>query len=223
MNIENWSLYYKVHEVELRPTTTQMCYEPRVNPEGNVFCMNFCFPSQYQINQPRLSYTKDLVDYMFNREVKYLEIFKDEIWIPEILDIEDRKIFIKWYGKTCNDLIYKENRLIELYPNWHDDIKSIILGQANLGYLKATMYPHSHYYDKDSQMRTIDFYATVERSNPYIEYKLVEGIVGTDTDRFDKSLEYEMLNVEKLFCSGLLEYGKWPTQLNKIHEEIYKK
>ena len=95
MDISSWSLYYKTHETEHRPTTTQMCYEPRVNTEKNIFCMNFCYPCEYQSKQPRLSYTKDHVEYVFQREVKYLEIFKDRPYCPEIIYITDNKIFIK--------------------------------------------------------------------------------------------------------------------------------
>jgi len=218
MNIENWSFYYKTHEIENRDTTTQMCYEPRVNSEKNVFCMNFCFPSSYQINQPRLDYSREFVDFMFEREVRYLEIFKGKDWMPEVLDIDDRKIFIKWYGGTCNDAIYKTN---SLNISWQKDLEKIILDQVDQGYLKSTLYPHSHYYDNDGQMHTIDFYATVEKSNPLLPYEKIVCLVGTDTDRFEKSREEKMINVETIFKSGLLAYSKWPNNLTGIYQKIY--
>ncbi len=223
MNIENWHCYYKIHETEGRPTTTQMCYEPRINPEGNVFCMNFCFPCEYQSKQPRISYTKDLVDLMFYRELYYLNLFKDFNWAPEILEITDNKIFIKWYDNTCNDLLYKHNSLESLHPGWFDDLKNIILDQVNFGYLKPTLYPHSHYYDKHGTMRTIDFYAVVEKTNPYMEKQDIEGLVGTDTDRFQLAQEGKMFNIETIFKSALTHYGKWPRNLNEVFEEIYEK
>jgi hypothetical protein len=218
MNIEDWDLYYKTHETEFRPTTTQMCYEPRVSPQGDVFCMNFCYPCEYQANQQRLSYTADHVEFAFQRELKYLEIFKDRSYAPEILDIIDKKIFIKWYKKTCNDSFYKDQNL---NLNWYNDLENIILDQVKLGYLKATLYPHSHYYDDNENMRTIDFYATIERSDPYLSYKQLIGLVGLDTDRFIEAQENDMLNIETIFKSGLLNYSKWPKGLDEIYKKIY--
>lgn len=218
MNIENWDFYYKIHETENRNTTTQMCYEPRVNPEKNVFCMNFCFPSSYQINQPRLDYSKDFVNFMFERELKYLEIFKNKKWAPEILDIDCNKIFIKWYGKTCNDDIYKTNIIDK---GWYSHIEAIVLDQVEEGYLKSTVYPHSHYYDDSGQMHAIDFYATVEKNDPFLPYEKLKSLVGTDTDRFEKSKEGDLLNIENIFKSGLLEYSKWPDNLTGIYQKIY--
>lgn len=218
MDVSNWPLYWKIHETENRPSTTQMCYEPRVNPEGNVFCMNFCFPSTYQSQQPRLSYTNELVEFTYQREVYYLDLFKNMSWSPEVIDIDDRKIFIKWYGKTCNDSIYK---LGDLNPNWYSDLENIILQQVNLGFLKATMYPHSHYYDNHGTMRSIDFYATIEKSNPFLPIDKITGLIGLDTDRFDQAQEGKMFNIETIFKSGLLKYSKWPSDLFGIYNKIY--
>lgn len=218
MDISDWDLYFKIHESENRLTTTQMCYEPRVNPERNVFCMNFCYPCDYQSNQPRLSYTKDHVEYVFQREVKYLEIFKDRPYAPEVIDIHDNKIFIKWYGKTCNESVYRDR---DLNVDWFSDLNNIILDQYHMGYLKASMYPHSHYYDSNNQLRTIDFYATVEKDYPYLTYEKLLGLIGFDTDRFERATENNNVNVETIFKSGLLHYSKWPTNLTDIYNKIY--
>jgi hypothetical protein len=219
MDINSWELYYKIHETEHRFTTTQMCYEPRVSPKKDVFCMNFCYPCDYQSNQPRLSYTKDLVDLMFEREVKYLNLFQKQPWAPEVIDITGKKIFIKWYGKTCNESIYRDN---DLNKNWYDDLRNIILNQVNMGYLKATVYPHSHYYDNNGQMKTFDFYATVKKADSFISYELLKGLIGLDTNRFNEATVDKKINVEELFKSGLLSYSKWPVNLTEIYNEIYE-
>jgi len=218
MDLENWNLYYKTHESTGELTTTQMCYEPRINPEGNVFCMNFSYPNEYQSKQVRLCYDKNHIEFMFERECKYLKIFESKPYAPEVLDIKDNKIFIKWYGNTCNDLIFKHKNLNE---NWYEDISTIIYDQVNLGYLKATIYPHSHYYDTNGQMHCIDFYATVEKENPFVELENVKSIIGFDTDRFSKATIESKVNVELLFKSGLTHFGKWPINLTDIHKKIY--
>lgn len=221
MNIDDWQIYYKIHETENRPTTTQMCYEPRVNSEGTVFCMNFSYPNDYQLNQIRISYTKEMVDLMFEREVYFLEKMKMFDWAPEILDIVNNKIFIKWYGGTCNDLVYGSKDLETKYPNWKSDISTVILEQVQHGYLKSSVYPHSHYYDSNGQLRTIDFYTVVEKSNPFLSYEKIQGVVGLDTDRFSNAIVGDMVNVEEIFKSGLYSYSKWPENLVDIHDKIY--
>jgi hypothetical protein len=199
-------------------TTTQMCYEPRISPDNKIFCMNFCFPCDYQKNQMRFSYTEEHVEFTFEREVKYLEVFKGRQWAPEVLDITGRQIFIKWYGKTCNYSLYRDN---DLRLSWFTDIEHIILDQINLGYLKASIYPHSHYYDNHGVMRAIDFYATVERNNPYLSKDSLMGLLGTDTDRFIQADENGMMNIETIFKSGLLSYSKWPVNLTETYNKIY--
>jgi len=218
MNIENWNLYFKNHETKNIPAYTQLCYEPRINPEGNVFCMNFSYPNEYQSKQVRLCYDKKHVQFMFERECKYLNIFKSKQYAPEILDIEDNKIFIKWYHHTCNDLYYKFNNLKN---TWFDDISKIIYDQVNLGYLKATIYPHSHYYDNFGNMRCIDFYATIEKNNPFLNLHDIESVIGLDTNRFFEAIKEDKINVESLFKSGLLYYSKWPKNLTEIYKNIY--
>lgn len=221
MNINGWKLYYKTHPTENYPTTTQMCYEPRVNPEGSVFCMNFSYPNDYQLNQIRISYTRELVDLMFEREVKYLEKMKDFDWAPEVLDISGNKIFIKWYGGTCNDLVYGSRDLEVRYPQWKDDVSAVILEQVDNGYLKSSVYPHSHYYDTNGQLRTIDFYTVVEKSNPFLSYEKIQGVIGLDTNRFSNAIVGDMVNVEEIFKSGLLEYSNWPENLTNIYYRIF--
>jgi len=218
MNIDNWKLYYKTHPTELRPTTTQMCYEPRVSHDEKVFCMNFCYPSDYQLTQPRLSYSKKTVDYMFEREVEYLLKFKNYKWAPEIIDINDKKIFIKWYGHTCNDMIYKTKNLP---TSWKSNITKIIIDQCNSGVFKCTMYPHSHYYDNDGNMRTFDFYASVNTDNSFLDYDKIKDLIGTDTNRFAESTQKNLVDVSMIFKSGLLYYSNWPENLTEVYNKVF--
>jgi hypothetical protein len=185
--------------------------------------MDFTYPSEYQRKQHRLSYTKEHVESMFNREVKYLEVFKNKSYSPEVLDIYDNKIFIKWYGHTLNDSVYRDNNLAFSHPNWYYDLQEIILDQVNEGYLKCTLYPHSHYYDNQGRMKTIDFYATVEKENPMMTIRELEGLIGLETNRFSQAIEDDNINIEVIFKSGLLHHAKWPISLDSIYEKIYGK
>jgi hypothetical protein len=70
-------------------------------------------------------------------------------------------------------------------------------------------------------MRAIDFYATVERTNPYLSKDSITGLLGTDTDRFNQAAEDDMINIETIFKSGLLSYSKWPVNLTETYNKIY--
>jgi hypothetical protein len=70
-------------------------------------------------------------------------------------------------------------------------------------------------------MRAIDFYACIEKDNPFLKYDEVCGLVGTDTPRFAEATEGELVNIETMFQSGLLKYGRWPTHLTGIYNKIY--
>jgi hypothetical protein len=218
--MKDWIPYYKQPEYEGAPTTTQMAYEPLVSPDGKIFCMDFEYPSTYQLQQGRISYTEEFAEFMWQREVDFLNKVKDFPWAPELLDISDHKIFFKWYGETCNDLVYGTKDLDTRQPEWRTHIKDIIKQQVHIGYLKPTMYPHSHYYDDRGNMRAFDFYACVYKSAPLIPYKTIESMVG-DNSRFDAAREGDQINVETIFKSGLQQFSKWPGGLSFVYDEIY--
>ena len=85
------------------------------------------------------------------------------------------------------------------------------------------MYPHSHYYDNNGNMRTIDFYATIEKDTPFLLLKEVESLIGFDTTRFADATYEDKVNIEDIFKSGLLKYSKWPRDLSQVYKKIYEK
>ena len=219
METTGWNVYYKTDDKDGTLTTTQMCYEPLVSPDGNIFCMNFCYPCDYQLNQNRIGYSKEFVDLAFNREVEFLTKFIDFEWAPEILKIENNKIFFNWYGNTCNDVVFRRGTL-KNYPTWREQLRKIILDQIRLGVYKATVYPHSHYFDDEGRMHAFDFYASADILNPYIDFEDAKCLI-SNKKRFIEASEEGLINVETLFKSGLLEWSQWPGNLSDLHKEIF--
>ena len=81
MNVTNWTEYLKHDGSDLN--TTNVVYAPLVNPEGTVLCMDFV--------NPRITIEND---FYFERELYYLDKFKDFSWAPEEnpnLTVGDRK------------------------------------------------------------------------------------------------------------------------------------
>jgi hypothetical protein len=219
MKTTGWNVYYKTDDKDGTFTTTQMCYEPLVSPDGSIFCMNFTYPSEYQLQQQRLNYTKKFVDLAFNREVEFLTKFLDYPWSPKLLKIENNKIFFIWHGATCNDVVFRYHTL-ENYPFWRTQLKKIILDQINAGVYKATVYPHSHYFDNEGNMHAFDFYASAMIQDPYISFEDVKCLI-SNKKRFIEATEDTVINIETLFKSGLLEWSQWPGNLPDLYEEIF--
>ena len=227
MNIENWNLYYKIDPLENRLVRSNMLYTPQINPEGNVFCMNWDPLHPYQtIHGPRPDFTPDLIKFFFDREVTHLKIFeKRYLWAPEVIDIDEQNklIFFKWYGETCNNIVYSDRSLDQECPSWQQQLYSIIDDIFNMGYYKMSLYPHCFYLDRDNRLHTFDFYGCVRRSNPFIEYNKIKGMVGPNSkERFNEAITGDVVNVEILFKRSLENYIKWPhSALNKIYDRLY--
>ncbi len=167
MNTDNWNYYYKFSQVGMKGMS-QTTYEPLINPEGNVFCANFKLNSDYHKEMgPRPLYTQEVVDWFFNNEVKNLERFSNKSYCPEVLDIDhtNKKIFIKWYKHTCNDMVYSGNPWSK---QWVGQFREIMMDLINEGYYKLTMYPHCHYVTNDGVMKSIDWYGCLPKDSPLV-------------------------------------------------------
>lgn len=221
-----WKPYLKLSN-EGNPCMAQQTYEPLVSEDGKTFCKNYGFPNEYQYmeTKDRPLYTNEVVEWFFFNELTYLEFFKDKPYAPEVIDVDytNRKIYIKWYDKSCNQIIYAGTPWPE--TDWRQQIKDIILDQYNEGVYKLTMYPHCHYIDSNGNMRAIDWYGCVPVEEPYIEEKYMQGIIH-DTAKF--RLEEtgravnSVLNLETMFKRSLGEHVMWGDQnMSYIYKEIF--
>ena len=223
MNIDNWRPFLKYNDGKLG--MAQQTYEPLISPDGNVFCANYDWRNKYQrMDEERPLYTKEVCDYFFNQEVKYIEKFKNKSYAPEVIDVDEtrKRIFIKWYNNSCNHTIY-EQQMLDL--RWLQSIRKIILDQYQEGYYKLTMYPHCHYIDNQGNMRAIDWYGVVPVSRPYIEEKYMEAIVHNSARfRLDETGERKnnLINLEIMFQRSLSTHVLWGKfNLNYIYKEIF--
>ena len=221
-----WTQYLKLSE-EGYPCMAQQTYEPLVSSDGKTFCKNYAWPNEYQYieTKDRPLYTEDVAAWFFQNELTYIEFFKDKLYAPEIIDIDytARKIYLKWYGESCNQIIYSKKD----WPaqQWRKQIKDIMLDQYNEGVYKLTMYPHCHYIDDNNNMRAIDWYGCVPVDRPYIEEKYMQGIIHeTAQFRLEETGEAvdSVLNLETMFKRSLGTHVKWGDQdMSYIYKEIF--
>ena len=220
----NWEPYLKL-DTYGSPCMAQQTYEPLVSSDGKTFCKNYNFPNDYQYMETndRPLYTQDVCDWFFQNELDYIKKFEGKPYAPEIIDIKDKRIYLKWYGKSCNQIIYGSN----LWPegDWRQQIKEIILDQYNEGTYKLTMYPHCHYTDSQGQMRAIDWYGCVPVDKPYIEEKYMQGIIH-DTAQFrleeTGAAVDNVLNLETMFKRSLGTHVLWGERdMSYIYKELF--
>lgn len=223
MNIDNWTPFLKYQNGELG--MSQQTYEPLVSPDGKTFCCNYDWQNRYQRqDEERPLYTKEVCDYFFEQEVKYINLFQSKPYAPEVIDIDNqrKRIFIKWYNNNCNHTIYGD-MMLDL--RWYEMIKRIVIDQYNTGYYKLTMYPHCHYIDNFGNMRAIDWYGVVPVAHPYIEEKYMEAIIH-DSARFRLAetgpRNNGLIDLEKMFKRSLGTHVLWgKSDMSYIYKEIF--
>jgi hypothetical protein len=226
MNIDNWNYYYKLSP-EGQKWTSNLLYTPRMNQDGSTMVMSWNHTEEYQVTEyPRPYYTQELVDFFFEREIKYLNLFQHRSWSPKLLDIDyDKKlVFLEWNQETCNNILYSGRNLEDHCPDWKTQMFEILDDLLSSGHYKMSLYPHCYFIDKKGILKTFDFYATVEKTNPYIDLKRIEGMIGRDSiQRFENAREGDSINFEIFFKDTIENYIKWPDDaLNEYYRTRFK-
>jgi len=213
----DWKPFYKIRNGIY--STTNLLYAPIINPEGTVMCMDWTTENNYH----KEHCSPALIDFMFNREVTYLQKFQGYEWAPQIIDITNKKIFIEWNVETLNTLLFVHNKPVDsVCPDWKHQLSTILQDLKNAGYYKMALYPHCFFLDKSNKLKTFDFYGCVEMSDPFIERTLIEGIIGPDSGgRFDSATVNGLIDFRIFFKNTLLNHlgTIWP---DNPFPELYK-
>ena len=230
MNTDNWKPFYKINPEDNNLIETNLIYTPLVSPSGNTMCMSFDHASKYQNEDlahwlpSRPYYTKEMVKFFFDREVKYLTVFQDRPWAPRniTIDKEEQKIYFSWAGETCNQIVYGGRSLDDALPDWKEQMTEILKDIVNSGYYKTSLYPHCYFID-NGVLRTFDFYGCVCASDPYVKLNHIRGMIGeTSGPRFIEATEGDKLNIEILFKEAMQSWVKWPNNaLADIYTQLF--
>jgi len=228
MNTDSWTPFFKLDPSGLK-CMAQQTYEPLFNPEGTVFCANYDWQNKYQRLEDSLRplYTKEAVDYFFNKEIDYILKYKEQSFMPAILDIDynNKKIFFEWHGESCNHIIYSGRNLEDYCPNWREQIKNIEVDLYRSGTYKLTMYPHCHFIDKDGQMKAIDWYGCVPVDDFWINAQWMDSIIH-HTAKFRLEETGDIVdgkyNLERMFQGSMGRHVLWGNQdMRYIYREIF--
>lgn len=224
IDTKDWNYIYKSTHEGIMCSTNAM-YTPLSNHEGTIMCMHWDETSSYLKND---KITKELVNFFFERECKYIQLFQDKSWCPKLLEINnsDRKIFIEWSNITLNHIWFTPGKnLHEICPTWKDQIFKILKDIKELGFYKMALYPHC-FYLKDDVIKTFDFYSCVGIEERYIKRSDLEGMIGKySSERFDLSTtEDGMIDFKKFIEITMTQwlgthwpYNPFPTFYKKIY------
>jgi hypothetical protein len=208
IDISKWRHLYKFNYESGLIGATNMLYTPYVSHDGKTLCMWYDEKNPYQAENRELS--KELVDFFYQRELKYLSLLQSYSWAPKIIDIEEEhnKIYIEFNNETLNHITMDSNRDINKeLPNWKKQIFSILSDIDHAGYYKLALYPHCFFVGDDNELKTMDYYSVVEKDNCCIERSKIEGIIGSEsTGRFDDSTVGEMIDFEIFFKTTMMEH-----------------
>lgn len=228
MNIDTWKPFFKLDPNGIE-CMSQQTYEPLFNSEGNIFCANYDWLNKYQRLEDNLRplYTKESVDYFFNQEVKYILKYKDQYFMPKLLDIDYRRkrIFFRWNGKSCNHMLYGTKNLDIVCPDWKDQIKNILVDLHKLETYKLTMYPHCHFIDEDGIMKSIDWYGCIPINDHWVDAQWMDSIIHhTAKFRLEETgdIVEGKYNLERMFKGSMGKHVYWGDQdMKYIYKEIF--
>jgi hypothetical protein len=220
-----WKYVYKLWD-NGDVVATNVLYVPSMNPEKDKLCMHFDVDAQYYMPGSCVPRTEEMMEYWFEREVRYLSMMQGQTFCPKLYDVDEknRKLLIEWNTESLNPAVYIDDRsLDEVSPHWEEDLYSVIKSLYDLGYYKMTLYPHCFFYTKDLCLKTFDYYGLVERSNPLISKQIVEPIIGEDSEsRYKEANRGDYYDFECFFKSTLKNWLKWPNNATyKIYERLF--
>lgn len=200
-----WTYVYKIKDGNYN--TTNLLYTPLKSKEGDVICMKWTF-DEYQKSNRKLD--QGLIDFYFYKEIKYLKLFENKPWTPQIfhVDLDNKQIFLEWNNESLNAIINDNDRNLDIEcPNWKDQILDILKDIDGEGYYKLALYPHCFFLNKQGVIKTIDFYSCVEKSQQYVDRKDIEEIIGKSSlERFDYATESGKINLKKLLKITMLSH-----------------
>jgi hypothetical protein len=201
MNTDNWQYYHKLN-FNGDAVESNLLYTPTISPKGDIMCMHFCIDKKYRSNTPD-SLTQDLVDWFFDREIRFLNSLSHLKCTPTLYDVDEKnkKLFIEFNKETLSQILFDKKRNIdEEIPDWEEQIFNIIEEFTEAEHYKLSLYPHCFFLSRDNKIKTIDYYPVIPYSEPFIERKIIEGVIGRGgAYRFDESTKDGYIDFRKFY------------------------
>jgi hypothetical protein len=204
-----WEYLYKIDYKDQTLTSTNLLYAPKVNSDGRFVLRMDWEDLTYHKKQLK----KELKDFFFKREIKYLFKFTKYEWCPAIMNISGPEIFLEFQKETLNNIVMDPTRnLDEECPTWKEQINKIVYDTEREGVYKMTLYPHC-FFIHDGVVKTFDFYGCASFEEKLFPIDKIKDIIGQDSvDRFSEATTGDTIDFE-LFYKRLISHhlnSYWP-------------
>jgi hypothetical protein len=176
--------------------------------KGNLAIMDF--------NPEGDRYPQELVDDVYARECKYLLQLAKYSWAPEAVNFDKqfRRIYFKWYGNTCEDIVpddYAE-QLLQITKDLHTE-----------QIYKPSFYTKYFYVDDRNKLHAWSFYSASSYNEQPIAMDFYRPILNNQREELVNKLESDgKLDMKLLVERGFNEYIQWPgNPLPSIYQSVY--
>jgi hypothetical protein len=205
MNIKNWQYLYKVDNFG-RKCVTQHTYEPIIDLEQKILCLNFSQTNNYS----KKTLKNKTCEFFFSREHSALEKFQDREWCPKIYDIDykKRKIFIEFSSNFLNPLVCNNSKLSE---HFQKKVLEILKDLYKVNKGKISIHSHCFFLSSKNELKTIDFFSSFDFLDPNVDSDIIDDILSDDSKKqfkkepFFNEKEYNLLEIYKF----LLKNDTW--------------
>ena len=185
--------YYYNNVPGIGQTRNNLIYTSLISQDKKVFVQWYFNDAVYHQKQNQVV-DPEKMDEKWQRELKYLQLMRGAYpdLVPKVLDIDEkhRKIYLEidgsdfWERSNCTTENY-----INVVSDWQEQMLDIIKAHKSLGLHKYSMHPSS-YFIVNGRLKSINYFFTYHKSEPYISIKDVEShIYTTRQDEMRKHLE----------------------------------
>ena len=204
-NVDNWEEVYRL-DFDV-PSYTNHVYVPLFDKDSGTLCMDY--------GNIRIDFDNS---FYWERELKYLEQFKDYLWAPVVkhIDTSTRKIFIE-FTESCNNILFTNRALEDHCADWKVQLKQIIKDLESSNFIKLTIQPHS-FYIKDNTLHTFDMYACVDKDQATVPVHILKHVIGQKSqDRWLESTFGDYVDLNVFYDQGVKKHiTEWGVLLPEI-------
>ena len=137
----DWQFYYNLEGTE--QVRANLVYTPYVSADNKTFCMSFNRDPGYHPEDS--TWTEADLDDRFMKEVLYHE--RAEAVVPTLplldIDMEERKIFLEWYGDDFYMQGLKAGGYDKVLPDWQEQWINLIKQMWSVNIVKISLHPNS--------------------------------------------------------------------------------
>lgn len=207
MMSENWiKLEDGVYNLYKSTDNNFICQEYEVKPQYGMMLMRSCFIRELNFVDGELQKYK---------------------WCPTLAkeEREGYKIYLRFSGHLCQDIIDRGERLEDYCPDWKEQLEQICVDLHSAGIYKLSMYPKCFFIDEDKTLKTFSFFSASRYLEQPMNMELYMPLFNSERSNLVRKLminNTNTLDMKLLNEKAFKDYVKWPDNvLPAIYDRVY--